>query len=123
MAATHFDDPQVVTVLEALSANEIDQLPFGVIRLSETGEVRVFNRTEALQSGYGDRRALGRHFFSVIAPCMEKAGFRERIEEAARHGAIDLEIGHTGDFDDPARFIRFRVCSARGGGFWLLSQR
>jgi hypothetical protein len=34
-----------------------------------------------------------------------------------------LRFGRTGDFDDPARSIRARVCSASGGGYWLLLQR
>ena len=122
-AITHFHDPDVARALEALSLDEIDQLPFGVIGLSAPGEVRVYSRTEAQQSGFGTRRALGRQFFSVIAPCMDQPDFRGRIEQATQQGAVDLEIGHTGDFDDPARFIRVRVCSASDGGLWLLTMR
>ena len=122
-ASTHFDDPDVVRTLEVLSRGEIDALPFGVIGLSATGEVRVYSRSEAQQSGFGTRRALGLPFFSAIAPCMDQPHFRGRIEQAARQGTVDLEIGHTGDFEDPARFIRVRVCSASDGGLWLLTMR
>jgi photoactive yellow protein len=118
-----FDTPEAAKTLENLSPDEIDALPFGVVRLSDTGVVTLFSKTEAQQSGFGERRAVGRSFFDLIAPCMNTPAFRGRIDEQVRSGKLDLEFGHTGDFSDPARFIRIRVCSAAGGGFWLLLQR
>lgn len=118
-----FDMPGVSDVLERLSADQIDALPFGVVRLSPTGIVTSFSRTEGVLSGFDPRRALGRGFFDAVAPCMNTPELRGRLEAEAQRGALDLEFGHTGDFADPARFIRVRVCSARGGGHWLLLQR
>jgi hypothetical protein len=36
---------------------------------------------------------------------------------------VDIEIGWTGDFDDPERDIRIRVMSASDGGLWLFMNR
>ena len=118
-----FDMRNIAAALESLAAAEIDALPFGVVRLADSGVVSTYSKTEALQSGFGERRAVGRHFFDLVAPCMNTPAFRGRIEEEGRRGTLDLEFGHTGDFEDPARLIRIRVCSARGGGYWLLLQR
>lgn len=54
---------------------------------------------------------------------MNTSGLLTRIERDAERGAVDFEFGQTGDFADPARFIRCRLCSATMGGFWLLLQR
>lgn len=123
MTITPFDAPNIARVLEKLSTDALDQLPYGVVRLSDEEVVITFNKTEARLSGFGERRAVGRHFFDLVAPCMNTPAFRGRIQEEGRRGELDIEFGHTGDFDDPARFIKVRVCSASDGGYWLLMQR
>lgn len=123
MAEVSFDAPDVARVLESLSQEKIDALPFGVIRIAEDGTVLLYSATEARLSGFGERRAIGRNFFTLIAPCTDTPRFRGRLQEAALRGELDFELGHTGDFDDPGRFVRFRVCSASGGGYWLLAAR
>ena len=118
-----FDAPDLVARLEQLSLAQIDQLPFGVVRLSADGRVELYSKREAELSGFGDRRALGLGFFTQVAPCMDTPAFRGRLQAEARDGTVDFELGHTGDFADPSRFIRVRIRSASDGGFWLLLQR
>ena len=123
MTTVDFAAPDVARALEQLSQSEIDELPFGVIHLSADGIVKSLSKAEALASGYGSRPALSRHFFEQVAPCMNTPGFRGRIEAESRKGELDLEFGHTGDFADPSRLLRVRVCSAADGGYWVLIQR
>lgn len=118
-----FDMPGVAAALEALEPAQIDALPFGVVRLTDAGIVTTYSKTEATLSGFAPRRAVGRSFFDAVAPCMSTAAFRGRIDEEARRGQLDIEFGHTGDFTDPARLLRVRACSAKGGGVWLLFER
>ena len=123
MTTPSFDTPNIAHALESMPSEAIDRLPFGVVRLSAKGGVTFYSKTEGRLSGYGDRPVLGRHFFDAIAPCMNTPSFRARIQEEKRRGTLDFEFGHTGDFDDPARFVRVRVCSASDGGYWLLLSR
>jgi photoactive yellow protein len=124
MSAITFDVPNAGQALDQLTKEQIDALPFGVVRLSSDGVVELFSKTEARLSGFGERRAVvGRNFFELIAPCMNSDAFRGRIDAERRSGTMDFELGHTGDFEDPSRFMRFRVCSASSGGYWLLVQR
>jgi len=51
--AVHIDNPNVVGQLEKLSAKELDDLPFGVIRIDSAGLVLFYSQTEARFSGYG----------------------------------------------------------------------
>lgn len=122
MTAPPFDGPDTPRALDALSPALLDELPYGVIRLSASGEVVHFNTFEARQSGF-TRPAVGKGFFTAIAPCMATPAIRGRIEAAERAGDLDVEVGHTGDFGDPCRELRIRICSAQGGGTWLLLQR
>ena len=117
-----FDEPRLAEAVERLSPEALDGLPFGAIRLDAAGVVRLFSLTERRLSGYQEE-ALGRLFFHEIAPCMEIAGMRDRIESALTAGRLDLAFDHVGDFEDRTRELRVRVQSATGGGCWIFVQR
>ena len=109
--------------IEQLSPEELDALPFGVIRLDEAGTVTFYSKTEARQSGFGERKAIGQDFFTQLAPCLGTPEFLRRIERARREGTLDVMFEQIGDFDDAQRELRVRVQSATGGGVWVFLQR
>jgi hypothetical protein len=53
--------------LDDLDDEALDRLPFGVVRLSPTGIVERFNRTEADRAGIQRWRAIGRDYFRDVA--------------------------------------------------------
>lgn len=118
-----FDTPRLAAAIEALTAEQIDQLPCGVIGLDAAGVVRVYNATEARLSGYGSRQACGRRFFVDVAPCMDNAYFKGCIEHALRAGALDITFSFVGDFADRNRELTVRVQSAHDGGAWIFHRR
>ena len=123
MTIIDFNQPTLARAVEALDRDQIDRLPFGVIKLDAGGAVTLFSRTEATQSGYRDRPALGLDFFLEVAPCMGRPEFRGRIEQARQSGEVDIEIGWIGDFDDRNREMQVRVQSAADGGLWIFNLR
>lgn len=118
-----FDEPNLAGAVERLPPETIDALPFGAIRIDREGRVAFYSKAEAALSGYGDRPALGRAFFTEIAPCMDNEAFRGRIDQALAAGKLDLEFGFTGDFADPDRSLRVRIQSASEGGYWIFLLR
>jgi photoactive yellow protein len=118
-----FDEPRLAEAVERLPPEAIDRLPFGAIRLDASGVVRFYSKAEARLSGYGARKALGLHFFTQMAPCMDNPQFRGRIERALAAGTLDIEFNWYGDFSDPDRELRVRIQSATDGGAWIFMQR
>lgn len=118
-----FATPRLAAEIEKLSDAEIDGLPFGAIRLDQDLRVTFYSKAEAELSGYGYRPALGRLFFSEIAPCMGGEDFLGRISAARARGTLDLEFGWIGDFADRNRAIRVRIQSASGQGVWVFLKR
>ena len=117
------DDNTLPARIERLTAQELDALPFGVVRLDAECIVTFYSRTEAEQSGFRDRRAIGRNFFTQMAPCLSTPERMRRIDEARRAGTLDIAFEQIGDFDDAERQLQVRVISASGGGVWVLLQR
>jgi photoactive yellow protein len=118
-----FDTPRLAQAIERLTVDEVDALPYGAIRLDAEGRVTFYSKAEARLSGYGSRPSIGKVFFSEIAPCMDNDGFLGRIEAARRQGALDLEFGWIGDFEDRDRALRVRVQSSSDGGVWVFISR
>jgi photoactive yellow protein len=118
-----FEAPDLAGQVEAMSEEERDALPYGVIKLDASGVVEVYSRAEAELSGRKNRPAIGLDFFSEVAPCMASPDMRGRVEEAKARGSVDVEIGWIGDFKDPDGEIRIRVMSAADGGLWLFMNR
>ncbi len=118
-----FDRPDLAQAVEAMTADAIDDLPFGCTRIDANGVVVFYSNAERRLSGSGDHPRVGLNFFTDVAPCMNNPAFRGRIESAMAAGRLDLEFGWIGDFDDAQRSLRVRVQSATGGGCWLFLQR
>jgi len=98
-----FETKNLAEALEGLTAEKIDQLPFGVIGIDPEGIVRVYNKTEARQSGYGSRLAHGKAFFIDVAPCMNNNHFKGRIDKARAAGTLNVSFTFIGDFEDSNR--------------------
>jgi photoactive yellow protein len=123
LSLPRFNQPALATAIEALPLPVLDTLPFGVIRLNRDGIVEVYNQTERRLSGSGRAPRLGLDFFTGVAPCMNQAGFRGRIEQALKRGQFDLEFAWTGDFGDRLRSLTIRAQPATGGGCWIFISR
>lgn len=122
-ALEYIDDDTLPARIEGLSERQLHALPFGVVRLDAEGLVTFYSRTEAEQSGFGDRRAIGRNFFTQMAPCLSTPERMRRIEEARRAGTLDISFEQIGDFDDADRELHVRVISAASGGVWVFLER
>ena len=118
-----FATPRLAEVVERLTPQEIDQLPFGVIGLDPEGVVRLYSKTEARLSGRKDRPTEGQIFFTDVAPCMNNGYFKGRIDKARRAGTLDISFSFIGDFADRNRELNVRVQSASDGGMWIFHNR
>jgi photoactive yellow protein len=123
MTTVDFNEPNLSNKLEELTDAERHELPFGVVKLDDKGIVTFFSTTEARQSGYESRPAVGHDFFLNIAPCMGTPEFKGRVDQARKLGTVDIEMGWVGDFDDPNGEMVIRIQSASDGGLWICLNR
>lgn len=117
------DDEDIGRHVELLTPAEIDELPFGVVRLDASGRVLRLSAPEARQSGYGDREAVGLSFFTEVAPCFWSAAILERVERSLAAGTRDISFERVGDYGDAERELRVRLKSASSGGAWVFIDR
>ena len=113
---------QLRNELEGRTAEGLDALPFGVIRLNAEGKVVYLSRTEARQSGF-HKRAEGLSFFTELAPCMANPAFVARVEQARAAAVLDICFEQIGDYDDAERELSVRMISAADRGIWVCLER
>lgn len=117
------DMPGLADHVEKLISDEINKLPFGVIRLDAAGNVVTFSDVERQNSGLR-KEAVNRSYFTDIAPCLDTDGFRGRIDRALAQGSLDISFDFTADMPSGARDVdlHVRVQSATGGGCWIFTK-
>jgi hypothetical protein len=81
-------------MLDDLDDRALDDLPFGVVCLSESGTVVRMNRTASERSRIQRWRAIGRDFFAEVGPAIAYTFKRRNGEDPTR---IELVRGrHAG---------------------------
>ena len=82
-------------MLDDLDDQALDELPFGVVCLSEQLTVVRMNRAESERSGIQRWRALGRPFFGDVAPGATNAALAEHVRAFAEGRGRAAAIEHT----------------------------
>ncbi len=77
--------------LALLTPDDLDRLPFGLIRLSGDGTILSYNRTESGHSRRTAASVVGRNFFTQVAPCTDVQGFHGRLDQMRASGQAGRE--------------------------------
>ena len=67
--------------VQDLTEQELEKLPFGAIQLDTTGRILRFNGFESQISGVSKEQAVGKLFFTEIAPCTNVKEFYGRFRD------------------------------------------
>jgi photoactive yellow protein len=105
--------------LLAMTAEEFDGLPIGIIELDAAGAVRAYNRAEERLSGMPHADFVGRSFFREVAPCTAVREFEGRYAEmVASDGVSDSEFNFVFRFAAGPRLMMIHLMydAARGRG-------
>lgn len=71
-----------------LSEKEFNQLPFGAIQLDKTGRIVRYNDFESRLAGVPKEKAVGKNFFTEVAPCTNVKAFHGRFEEGVKRKSL-----------------------------------
>lgn len=77
------DTRQYVEQVSAMSKEELDTLPIGVITLDSKGNVKRYNKRESELARKNQADVIGTNFFTTVAPCTANERFMGKFEELA----------------------------------------
>jgi photoactive yellow protein len=81
--------------IESMTHAELNQLPFGAIRITADGTILDYNDSEAALSHRRPADVIGKNFFTEVAPCTRVAEFYgefEKLKVAGRSGQAEFSF-------------------------------
>jgi len=111
-----------LSALEGMSPSQLDNLPFGVVKLDDVGTVGFYNRYESELADVAPSHAMGKNFFTDIAPCTNNKVFRGCFSKGVELKKADCLFSYT--FTYKMRPTEVKVHLHRGRTTnWLLVQK
>jgi photoactive yellow protein len=72
--------------IESMGSEQLNQLPFGVIRMASDGTILDYNERECEIASTRSADMIGKNFFDEVAPCTRVAEFRGKFVELQEAG-------------------------------------
>ena len=116
--------PTVTEVLEAadrMTPEELDRAPYGMIQLDATGRILNYNAVESKLASLRKEDAIGKQFFTEIAPCTRVQDFYGRFKEGVIRESLDTSFRFHFAFKQNPRDVTVRLLySKRTRTVWVL---
>ncbi|MBK1642105.1 diguanylate cyclase [Chromatium okenii] len=118
LTAIDIHDPQQ---LDALSEDQLDQLPCGAIRVNAEGVILFYSRSQAKITNREPMAVIGRNFFAEVAPCTVVPEFYGRFRHGVLTGSLSTTFEFVFDFEMHPVQVRITMRNAqRSAEFWIL---
>ena len=93
MEIVHLENINLAEVLPRI--NDINVLPFGVVKMDLTGNILEYNMAEAELTGTDPAWALGRNFFNEVATCTNTPAFYGTFVEGVKKGFLNAVFNYS----------------------------
>ncbi|PHX66084.1 MAG: hypothetical protein CK550_01665 [Gemmatimonadetes bacterium] len=106
---------------DTMSTEELDKLPYGMIQLDATGRILNYNAVESKLASLKKEDAIGKQFFTEIAPCTKVQDFYGRFKEGVIRESLDTSFRFHFAFKQNPRDVTVRLLySRRTRTVWVL---
>lgn len=105
----------------SLTPQQLDELPFGAIRLDPSGKILAYNKAEERLAGRTAADVVGKNFFGDVAPCTRVRRFQGAFEAGVQQRQLNEVFDFTFRFATGARDVRIRLIysGAPEPGVWV----
>ena len=115
------DKRALLEAADAMSAAELDQLPYGMIQLDAAGRILKFNSVESRLASLPQQQQIGKHFFTEVAPCTKVQDFYGRFKEGVIRESLDSSFQFHFAFKQNPRDVTVRLFySKRTKSVWVM---
>jgi photoactive yellow protein len=112
---------QVLEAADRMTAEELDRLPYGMIQLDKSGRILNYNAVESSLASLSKEEAIGKQFFTEIAPCTRVQEFYGRFKEGVIRESLDTSFHFHFAFKQHPRDVTVRLLySKRTRTVWVL---
>jgi photoactive yellow protein len=119
----HFEDDDLAAKLRHADEDQLDNAPFGIIKVDDEGTVEFFNQYESDLSGMDPDEVTGRNFFTQVAPCTNNRLFRGRFKKGVRRGELDETFTYTYTYKMRPTLVDVHLFRDEVGNNWITVQK
>jgi photoactive yellow protein len=119
----HYEDDDLANKLRHASDEQLDNAPFGIIKVDDEGTVEFFNSYEAELSGMDPEEVEGRNFFTQVAPCTNNRLFRGRFKKGVRRDELDETFTYTYTYKMRPTLVDVHLYRDDAGNNWITVQK
>ncbi len=106
---------------DEMTAEELDALPYGMIQLDANGRILKYNAVESRIASVPQAQAVGRQFFTEVAPCTKVQEFYGRFKEGVIRESLDASFQFHFAFKQQPRDVTVRLFySRRTRSVWVM---
>ena len=126
MEFLQYKDVEVSTMLESLSPTELDDLPYGVIKLNQSGTILQYNAAEAFITGRDAAHVIGKNFFTEVAPCTNTPEFYGKFVEGFEKKFLNTVFNYLFDYNMTPVSVKVHMVLAKWAQeyeMWVMVKR
>ena len=118
-----FDDDGLGEALRTCSEDALDEAPFGIVQVDDDGIVQFYNRYESQLAGVAPEDAVGRSFFTELAPCSSNRLFHGRFKKGIRKGTLDERFTYTFTYKMSPTLVQVRMHTDQENNNWIMIRK
>lgn len=118
-----FDDEELGEALRTCAEDTLNEAPFGIVQVDDDGIVQFYNRYESQLAGVDPEDAMGRNFFTQLAPCSSNRLFHGRFKKGIREGALDERFTYTFTYKMSPTLVQVRMHKDQEGNNWIMIRK
>ena len=113
-------------MLDSMSTQERDNLPYGIIKLDESGTILEYNMMESAITGLDPHDVLGKNFFTDVAPCTKTPEFFGKFQEGFEKQFLNTVFDYLFDYNMAPVRVKVHMVFAKiikTGFVWIIVKR
>jgi photoactive yellow protein len=122
-AALNFEDDDLADVLGTVPEAALDDAPFGIVQVDDDGVVQFYNQYESDLAGVDPEDAVGRNFFTQLAPCSGNRLFHGRFKKGVKKNELDERFTYTFTYKMSPTLVDVRMHRDDEGRNWVLIRK
>ena len=109
MDAIRFAQDDIDMLLANASSNDLDNLPFGVVKLDANAKILAYNRYQSMLSHRDPDKVLGKNFFKDVAICADTPTFADRFFAGVDGGHLNAMFDYNLSYKMPQTKVRVHL--------------
>lgn len=90
-----FVSPDILSKLGSLTRTDVDGVPYGIVKVDNSGKILLYNRYESELAGVAPATAEGKNFFTEVAPCTNNKLFFGKFKSGVELGDLNSAFNYT----------------------------